>query len=443
MNQFTEIPIKHIILYTDNEYYENILKTLYSLGGKINIISLLKTNEPKLNKQIPLIEIYYEDESEKEYLSNATLIIYVSKYKKSNILLNFLENNNKQVFYNIETLDNDIINFFQNENYEINNQSFISYYKSLLEYNKINYPIENENIKLKITKESIKNPNEKISFVTIYRTEIDTIRDLNNVKMIQKKCIVENLNNKYIDKYLIIGNNLEEELKEIIEKYKHKLILYHTNKELNYKELFETINIFFKESIICLLRCDIILPNQNTLDTIDIDMFDSLINKKEIFALSRIERLLNGNLIKNDKLIYYLYSNEQDAWLFYSPIELNEKSFDKLSTIHLYDINSHLYFNKIMIDNNYKIINNSKKYKIIRLLYNFNIVERFIMNEKLNNIEYNDLYLLPSNEYFDKLTIENLLKIAKIENNDDLYEIKCYIFNKYLKNKIINNIIDK
>ena len=71
--------------------------------------------------------------------------------------------------------------------------------------------------------------------------------------------------------------------------------------------------------------------------------------------------------------------------------------------------------------------------------YNTNI--RQIIDENLNKdeLDYNNMFLLPSSEIIDNLSIEQFIKICDIDEKD-IYEIKCELFNKYLKNKIIDNI---
>ena len=64
-----------------------------------------------------------------------------------------------------------------------------------------------------------------------------------------------------------------------------------------------------------------------------------------------------------------------------------------------------------------------------------------INNSSNENIKIKDLdsiYLLPDNEILDKISFEQLIKLAQIDENE-LYKIKCSIFDKYLKNKIFSN----
>ena len=80
-----------------------------------------------------------------------------------------------------------------------------------------------------------------------------------------------------------------------------------------------------------------------------------------------------------------------------------------------------LYFNKILKSNGFNIINNTKKYKIIRVLYENIIDNRTLINNdiKINNTD--NVFLLPDNESFDKISIDQLFTIFTTSN-----QIFCY-----------------
>ena len=159
-------------------------------------------------------------------------------------------------------------------------------------------------------------------------------------------------------------------------------------------------------------------------------------NENKIYCISRIERLINGVLIKYDKLNKIFYSTEQDAWIFKSPLNIN---LDYFNNIYFYEKFSELALNNILKNNNYKIINDSNKYKILRILTDNNIKNRHILNNnyKKNNIE--NLLILPDNDSFNKVSIEQLVQIINLDEKE-LYSLKCEIFNKYLKKNIICNM---
>jgi hypothetical protein len=261
--------------------------------------------------------------------------------------------------------------------------------------------------------------------------------DLELLNIIQKKCIFENLKNKYINKVIVIGYKLEERLKDILDENGKLVINEFLIEEgfidITFKNIFDIINNKYNNKIFCILRSDIILPNQDILESIHIETeeFD-----QKIYCISRLERLINGNLIKYDKLNKIFYSSEQDAWILKSPLNINLNLLEK---VYFYEKFSELVLNNILKNNNYKIMNDSNKYKILRILTDNNIEYRSILNVNSEKKDINNFFLLPDEDSFSKIPIEQLIKIINIDEKE-LYNLKCYLFNKYLKKNIICNM---
>ena len=140
---------------------------------------------------------------------------------------------------------------------------------------------------------------------------------------------------------------------------------------------------------------------------------------------------MNGNLVRTEKLNKILYSTEQDAWIFKTPINLENLD----DNLYFYDKYSELYLNKILYMNGYNIINDTNKYKIFRILCDNNIENRLLLNNE-KKINDNSVYLLPDNYHLNKVDINTLVSFINIDD-EEIYHLKCYIFNKYLKKKII------
>ena len=226
----------------------------------------------------------------------------------------------------------------------------------------------------------------------------------------------------------MIGANLHSEFVEITHP---NLILYDDPSLINitYKELLELSNKYFEKKTVCILRSDIILPNQTELEDIDIHI------ENEIYCLSRIDRLLNGNLVRADKLNKILYSTEQDAWILKLPLNID---LTLLENIFFYDKYSELYFNDVLVKSGCKIVNNTKKYKILRLLHEDNLDKRLLLNN--TSISKEDrIFLLPDNSLIDKVTIDQIINAFNMTEKE-IYQIKCEVINKYFKDKIISMI---
>ena len=467
---------KYIILYLDENKEYNILnifsKKIYEIYGLKVIHFLLNYENKKINNEENnnelLIQIYQDDYIEEYIIKECFCIIYCSQIKRSKNLIDLLVKYEKNVvnFINIENIfDKDILKL---SDYEEDKNIFIEYYKNLADDYQNNFNFHTKNIKL-ICNKKIKEKNvgdsdtensDKIHLITYYKET-----DIKLLNIIQKKCIFENYKNKSIIKLLIIGKNLIEEFKDILEHDISKKIILHDisaapsracpgcgddgvwslrktssdisyNKEnITFKDLINISNTIFLNKIICILRSDIILPNQNELDDLEIDL---LSDKKQVFSVSRIERLINGNLVKSDKLHKILNCTEQDAWFFKSPLNIGNENIMKLDMINFYDKYSELYFNNILKDETYNVINNTKKYKIIRLLYENNIENRPLLNLNnelniKNNLE--NISLLPDNNSVDKISIDQILSSCKLDERE-MYYIKCELINKYFKDKI-------
>jgi hypothetical protein len=442
---------KYIIVYGNNYNQrdeEIIIKLINKFNFKIYFYLTLNeiNNYDSNNNRIEydrITEIAYIDSfTEDTYIGDAEYIFYLNdnKFNKLSELLKIIVKYNKQnVFYNFSDLtDLDDLDNFQNlEQYKFKNieeAESLSNMSNLLDFN------STQNIVNKIIPESkisllIKKKNEQVKngiiIITYYIKS-----DLKILDIIQKKCILENLKNTNVNQIIIIGDKLEEELKDSDILNNSNIVLHQSEKNVSFYDLIEISGGFSGNNLICILRSDIILLNQNSLNDLEIDLFSE---ENQIFALSRIERLINGNLVKCDKLNRILYSTEQDGWIFKSPIKINNQiEFEKLKNIYLYDKFSHLYFNKILKDNGYNIINNSKKYKIIRILHENNLDSRLLFDKNMSNnniTNLDNIYLLPDNEIMDKISFEQLLKLVQIDDNE-LYKLKCDIFDKYLKNKI-------
>lgn len=406
---------KYIILYTDyNERDSELFNILNELNLKI-IRFLLKTEEKRENFNI--IEIYPDEYTEEILIKDSFLILYFSRIIRSKILLNLVKKFKKNIIFGEEYLEN-IKTSIISKNFE-HCENFENYYNNLaIPRNEV----FNKNIKMKFLK--INSENEKIFMITYFK---NTDNKLLNI--LQKKCIIENSKNKNINKIIVICENLENELKEI----ESENIIFHNFKDsknkISFKNLFEISNNLYSNKIIAIIRSDIVLPNQDDLNDIELDLS---LSKNDIYCISRVDRLINGNIVKSLKLNNILYSTEQDIWIFKSPLEIDQVSINSLENIFLYDKFSELYLNNILKTNNYNLINNSK-YKIIRLMYDDNINNRPLLDNALNTLDKNNIFLLPDSELLNKFSIQQM--IEKIEPKE-IYALKCQLFNKYYINKI-------
>jgi hypothetical protein len=142
--------------------------------------------------------------------------------------------------------------------------------------------------------------------------------------------------------------------------------------------------------------------------------------------------------MKYDKINNIFYSTEQDCWIFNVPLDIQDCYINELKNIYFYNRYSELIFNMILKKNNYILLNDTKKYKIFRILHENNLENRLLLTEK-TSIKNDEIYLLPENDSFDKVSLEQFIKYLNLDDKE-LYLLKCELFNKYSKNKIVENI---
>ena len=411
---------KYIILYSDScdKEYDISISAYIKENYDISIIKFLLLKDEKINNTL-INEVYIDLSIEDILIKNSLCVIYISDIIRSKKIIDLLKLYNKYIIFKKTKVIDDFklfLKYYNNNNnndisltdviyYSINN--FEEYFNNLKLNSLLNNNINNNlNIKVEYNKIVKSYNDDKINILTYYKHY-----DLELLNIIQKKCIFENLKNKYINKVIVIGNKLDERLKDIIENNESKNLImeeFLINEEfidLSFKDIFEIINNKYSNKIFCILRSDIILPNQEGLEDIEIDMEEY---NEKIYCISRIERLINGNLIKYDKLNKIFYSSEQDAWIFKSPLNIN---LELLKNIYFYERFSELILNNVLKINNYKIINNTNKYKVLRILTDNNIETRKILNINTVKRDVNTFFLLPDEDSFNKIPIEHLIKI--------------------------------
>jgi hypothetical protein len=437
-NQYSLNLNKYIVLYSDDD---SINDNLYIINDKyvIKIVKFLLNSEDKINNK--LIEIYPDNYSENLLIKNSLCVLYLSNIKRSENIISILEEHNKYIIFK-ESLKDDIvqkiktidsfINSNNDDKVEINIRQSIDNFKVI--YNNIknnDLLIKSQNIKIENNKVQKIFEKDGIHMITFFKNS-----DTKILNVIQKKCIFENIKNKNVKELLVVGKDLEPEFSDLIKNVTDKKIILHefdNKNNISFKDLLNISDKIFDKKIICLVRSDIVLPNQNELDDLDVDFEE---NKREIYSMSRVERLVSGHFVRSEKLNKILCSTEQDGWLFKSPLNID---VNMLENVYFYDKYSELFFNQVLKLNNYIMINNTNKFKIIRILYDNNINERLLLNSSPQTVDLNNLFLLPDNDNIDKIPIDKLLKFFNL-NEKEVYLLKCELFNKYLKTKIMSEL---
>jgi len=426
---------KYIILYDD---IYNKAEYFYTKYNYIIVIFLSKDSNKKYENINYILEIYIDDYVEELLIKYSYFVVYLNEILISNNLIDFLNKYNKLIITDVMYIDE----YVQYLNNDTSNESDNQYNINKLIINFIDKYRHNDENNIKINgKKNIELKNTKINYVQYNSLKINIMiyylkNEMEIINVIQKKCIYENFKNKYIERIYIFGKDLENEITEKTE----NMIFNETDKYMSFKDFKDYANENLKNKIVCILRSDIILLNSPDLESLDTELN---IENKKIYCLSRYDRLLNGSIVKYDKLNKILFSTEHDAWIFKCPLEINDIDNMILEKTHINDKYSELYFNFVLNKNNYNLVNDNNKYKIMRILYENNLKNRQLLTNNINKNTLNEtleyLNLVPDSS-INNVSIDNMLKIFNIDENE-IYLIKCYLFNKYFKKKIIKELI--
>jgi hypothetical protein len=426
---------KYIILYDD---IYNKAEYFYTKYNYIIVIFLSKDSNKKYENINYILEIYIDDYVEELLIKYSYFVVYLNEILISNNLIDFLNKYNKLIITDVMYID-EYIKYLNNDT---SNESDNQYNINKLIINFIDKYRHNDENNIKINgKKNIELKNTKINYVEYNSLKINIMiyylkNEMEIINVIQKKCIYENFKNKYIERIYIFGKDLENEITEKTE----NMIFNETDKYMSFKDFKDYANENLKNKIVCILRSDIILLNSPDLESLDTELN---IENKKIYCLSRYDRLLNGSIVKYDKLNKILFSTEHDAWIFKCPLEINDIDNIILEKTHINDKYSELYFNFVLNKNNYNLVNDNNKYKIMRILYENNLENRQLLTNNINKNTLNEtleyLNLVPDSS-INNVSIDNMLKIFNIDENE-IYLIKCYLFNKYFKKKIIKELI--
>jgi hypothetical protein len=143
--------------------------------------------------------------------------------------------------------------------------------------------------------------------------------------------------------------------------------------------------------------------------------------------------MINGNIIKTQELNSIFYATEHDAYIFKTPvININ---FNIMDNLYFYNQYSNLEVNKFLIKNNYKLLNDTKNYRILRLCIDNDANNRKLINNiDIKDINQDNIYLLPENLIFDNFNLQHLSNVMNMDE-EDINEVKIYMLNVLFRKK--------
>jgi hypothetical protein len=291
-----------------------------------------------------------------------------------------------------------------------------------------NKVILKKNINIQFSKKSDLNINQ--IYITYYT---HTNHDITNE--IQIKCIIENIKNNLFNKYILFYDINEELLKNELNKELNEELLKNISfiqNDSKINKIISYLNDHCLGDIVYLARSDILIPIQSEIKNIQMNLLEN----NYVYAISRIERRVDGTIFKEPSFNNLLYSHLQDLYIFKPKLNLNNDN-QIYNELDFYENNFEILFNKLLESNGYNIINDTIQCKIIRIMCNNNINERHIMKKCSINYKDYDCSYIAENSILNKFTLENYIKNLDL-SEEEIYLVKQYIFKLFIKK---NNLI--
>lgn len=434
---------KYVLYFNmDNKNNELILKEkkfvkLISENFK-NDISIVKAISKNEKKDFFVINIRYDDISEDILIKNAYIIVFfgfnyniLNKLEKCYIykMATVIYSENLEMFneYAIATNNIESIVTFIKNNWdephklkkyvEDHHSELDNFARSIKITNKLKNKTK-KNIKLNYKKKHTNAHKEDFINILTFYYEIDNKQRQSDIL----KCVKINVENPNVKRYYLFIEDGKEEKLDNIYKENKKIELVKCSPDKNFKELFSYANKELVNEIICILRPDIFLPNNDSLDT----LMSYLINNRRFFSLSRLEKSVTGQIWKDPALMESYYCNSQDAWLYKSPIDINvDLDFNQKK--------SNAKLNKCILDAGYYPINDTENFKVVGL-NSLLIPDSFRQNNNDKMEKDEDVYYLPETMGVNSMSIDTLINNINL-TNEKKYLLKCDIFNKLIQLK--------
>ena len=281
----------------------------------------------------------------------------------------------------------------------------------------------------------MQDPVPKIQHVmyTYYHPTTDPVTNL-----IQKKCILENLRNKTIDRFYLFADltQMTDEGGELQGDAKMEIVPL-GSPTFSFHRLIEHANEHHSHDIIYLIRSDMVLPNQESLETLEYTFYE---NPMMIYALSRIERTLQGHMFKDQACMSMMYSHEQDLYIYQAPLLLSPASLFQplLEGIDFYGKHEELRLNWLLEMAGYTLYNDTEKFKVIRIMTQEG--QRHILRPGRNArlACEGDLTFLPENSGIRHLPLDQLIRNCQM-NEEGEYQLKKWLYERYILPKVLKD----
>ncbi len=234
-------------------------------------------------------------------------------------------------------------------------------------------------------------------------------------------CLLKNLNNRYVSKlHLFIHPEIKVDSHT-------KLIKIPTTFWPTYQSLISYANHNLHNKIICILNSQIYLDDEKENYE---DLVYLLNEGKKVFCLSRIEINKEGKKWKEKSYQDLLYANQQDAWIFKTPLQIENLNFEFGKS------NSIIAFSHRLRNHGFQLLNQGMTFRIYHL--NRNKVEEYQYQSQEGidlEPEKKGYYLLPEADEIEKISFDQIIHQFNL-SAIDIYHLKCDILTRYATLKI-------
>lgn len=253
---------------------------------------------------------------------------------------------------------------------------------------------------------------------------------------LQIKCILENYKHHQVKNILVVGMGVEDTFQKIsYEKISAKqLILINDDDDnISFMDLFTIANSVFQDEMVMILRSDTIFLQNDDLSSLWMNFYES---SKKIISISRLERDIQGRVIRQSPQQTCMGGLEQDAWIIKTPIQFKEeKDIEMIQKIDFYERWSELYMNHYMKKIGYTIFHDTREFKILRICIHPNMEERNIIKTPSQPLDKEKIEMLPDISYTDMITMEQWMQMMSC-NDEEIYEMKKEWMNRFYKKRL-------
>lgn len=380
----------------------------YMKDGEILVRSLESKDE--IWEDFSLPQIYIDEMNEEVFIQKCKKIIYTLPYQtERSTWIDYANQYEKEI---------DISN-------DLQIISFEDLPKKRMEKKK------DSSIHIKIHTSSIKEYSTKINLITYIRR----MPGNDMYYQLQIKCILENYKHHGVKNMLVVGMGVEDTFQKIsYEKIdgKNLILINDDDDNISFMDLFTIANHVFQNEIAMILRSDTIFLQHDDLSSLWLQYLHS---NKKIIALSRIERDVQGRLIRLPPQQTCFGGFEQDAWILKTPIDIQEEYSEMIQKIDFHERWSELYMNHSMKKMGFHIIHDSREYKILRICVHPDIGKRDLIKTPSQPLQKEKIEIIPDLGIMEMITMEQWIQMMHC-NDEEIYKMKTEWINYFYKKKL-------